>query len=310
MVASKYLYDDGEDEEVFTDDWATAGNMTKRDLNDLEIKFLCAIDWSVNVEPEDFKSMTARVGEAIAVNELKKRSSSSSTYSDLTSMTHDSEQNSTLLKLLLECSIKITTVCVTAYAASILAMLGTISALNQTPFGPTASRQNVDLLFNGQQPSSSSSPGDRLPVIEDEDMTTSEMSSNYSSRPQTAISLSVINDPHAEWISELDRMVNHGGTNNFGNNNFDKEDENKSMNFDSGFVDLSPSRLRMCPVYNKRWLNDVLKFLFKEDNSGQDFDDPFSPFPTSSSERTAFLQQVAGGGKPVFFEFENYVGAH
>ena len=27
MVASKYLYDEGEDEEVFNDEWAKSGNM-------------------------------------------------------------------------------------------------------------------------------------------------------------------------------------------------------------------------------------------------------------------------------------------
>lgn len=32
MVASKYLYDEGEDEEVFNDDWARAGKQYECDI--------------------------------------------------------------------------------------------------------------------------------------------------------------------------------------------------------------------------------------------------------------------------------------
>lgn len=43
MVASKYLYDEGEEEEVFNDEWGAAGKMDLKTINHLEMKFLNAI---------------------------------------------------------------------------------------------------------------------------------------------------------------------------------------------------------------------------------------------------------------------------
>jgi hypothetical protein len=43
MVASKYLYDEGEEEEVFNDEWGAAGGMAVPTLNALERGFLSAM---------------------------------------------------------------------------------------------------------------------------------------------------------------------------------------------------------------------------------------------------------------------------
>lgn len=43
MVASKYLYDDGEEDEVFNDEWATSAALPLSDLNKAEREFLVAI---------------------------------------------------------------------------------------------------------------------------------------------------------------------------------------------------------------------------------------------------------------------------
>lgn len=43
MVASKYLYDEGEEEEVFNDEWGAAGKLDVQTVNNLEINFLNAI---------------------------------------------------------------------------------------------------------------------------------------------------------------------------------------------------------------------------------------------------------------------------
>ena len=40
MVASKYLYDEGEEEEVFNDEWGAAGGVAVPTLNALERGFL------------------------------------------------------------------------------------------------------------------------------------------------------------------------------------------------------------------------------------------------------------------------------
>lgn len=43
MVASKYLYDEGEEEEVFNDEWGAAGKLDVKTVNSLEMSFLNAI---------------------------------------------------------------------------------------------------------------------------------------------------------------------------------------------------------------------------------------------------------------------------
>ncbi|GCC39418.1 hypothetical protein chiPu_0022874, partial [Chiloscyllium punctatum] len=43
MVASKYLYDEGEEEEVFNDEWGAAGKLDVQVVNTLEMNFLRAI---------------------------------------------------------------------------------------------------------------------------------------------------------------------------------------------------------------------------------------------------------------------------
>lgn len=43
MMASKFLYDEGIDDEVFNDEWAISGDMETEDVNQLEREFLQAI---------------------------------------------------------------------------------------------------------------------------------------------------------------------------------------------------------------------------------------------------------------------------
>ena len=43
MLASKYLYDEGVDEEVFNDEWAQSAKMEADEVNELERHFLAAI---------------------------------------------------------------------------------------------------------------------------------------------------------------------------------------------------------------------------------------------------------------------------
>eukprot|EP00079_Xenopus_tropicalis_P029974 XP_012825689.1 PREDICTED: protein CNPPD1 isoform X1 [Xenopus tropicalis] len=54
MVASKYLYDEGEEEEVFNDEWGAAGRLDVQFVNSLEMNFLQAIDWSLYTHPREF----------------------------------------------------------------------------------------------------------------------------------------------------------------------------------------------------------------------------------------------------------------
>lgn len=43
MVSSKFLFDDGESDEVFIDEWAASANISVKELVQLERNFLKAI---------------------------------------------------------------------------------------------------------------------------------------------------------------------------------------------------------------------------------------------------------------------------
>ena len=43
MMASKYLYDEGTEDEVFNDEWAASADMETQEINQLERQFLSAI---------------------------------------------------------------------------------------------------------------------------------------------------------------------------------------------------------------------------------------------------------------------------
>lgn len=81
MVASKYLYDEGEEEEVFNDEWGAAGKLDVQTVNNLEMKFLNAIEWSLFTEPNDFFDILSQLETSIAERQGMKRGWF--TYTDL-----------------------------------------------------------------------------------------------------------------------------------------------------------------------------------------------------------------------------------
>lgn len=69
MISSKYLYDEGCDDEVFNDEWALSGDVDVKRVNDLERDFLRAIDWHLYVHPHEFSSIL-NVAETELVEKL------------------------------------------------------------------------------------------------------------------------------------------------------------------------------------------------------------------------------------------------
>lgn len=51
MVASKFLNDEGEEDEVFNTEWAQSGDLTVLQINQLEKDFLKAIVSKLNILP-------------------------------------------------------------------------------------------------------------------------------------------------------------------------------------------------------------------------------------------------------------------
>merc|ERR1711970_682348 len=150
MVASKFLHDDGEEDEVFNDEWASSGGIDTKELNRLEVKFLAAMDWRIFVDDAEFQTTLCRLEADIAIREVADRDGDA-TYSDLTVL-GSGEQAAHILSLLAQAAIKVTAVCLTTYAAGILTLLGTAAALSRTPLGPAQVSSSVRTLasaFNG-----------------------------------------------------------------------------------------------------------------------------------------------------------------
>lgn len=134
LVANKFLHDDGEEDEVFNDEWANSGGIDTKELNQLELGFLSAIDWRIYVANDEFAAAVKRVESDIAFKQVSARGFAS--YTDLAQLTHTATMQK-VWSLLSECTIKVTAVCLTAYAASILTLLGTVSFISSTPLAPT-----------------------------------------------------------------------------------------------------------------------------------------------------------------------------
>lgn len=154
LVASKFLHDDGEEDEVFNDDWATSGGVDTKELNKLELGFLSALDWRIYVGNDEFKTAVTKVETDIALREISRRGWA--TYSDLTVL-GSSLGLGTLWSLLVQSTLQVTAVCVTAYAASFLTLLSTAAVLSRTPVGPVAVSDSVRTLASSLSAVSTSS---------------------------------------------------------------------------------------------------------------------------------------------------------
>lgn len=152
MVASKYLYDDGEEDEVFNDEWATSGNLEKKELNRLELEFLSAIDWNIYVSPDDYELTTQKLEFAVATKEVENRPGGWTTYTDINVLSRNLE----LIKVwqvFYEYTVKVTAVCAFAYAASVMTMIGTCHLLSRTQvFGPTSMQNSLQNLSWKRKP--------------------------------------------------------------------------------------------------------------------------------------------------------------
>jgi len=69
LVASKFMQDEGEDTGVYNDEWASSSKIELKRLNELELQFLLAIDWRVNVTTDEFTEMFSKVEQRVALTE-------------------------------------------------------------------------------------------------------------------------------------------------------------------------------------------------------------------------------------------------
>ncbi len=58
LLASKYLIDEGESEEIYNDEWAAVSELPVKEINKLEKSILRQLDWQLYVSSEEFWKFT------------------------------------------------------------------------------------------------------------------------------------------------------------------------------------------------------------------------------------------------------------
>lgn len=139
MVASKYLYDEGEEEEVFNDEWGAAGKMNVQTINGLEMNFLSAIDWSLFTEPSDVFDVLQQLESSIAAREGLRRGWF--TYTDLCVLMEASPWKHTLAAVYQHFT-KVSCLIALLYLTAVAALIGVaavLHALSLSQSGPAPS---------------------------------------------------------------------------------------------------------------------------------------------------------------------------
>ncbi|XP_029376349.1 protein CNPPD1 [Echeneis naucrates] len=143
MVASKYLYDEGEEEEVFNDEWGAAGKLDVQTVNNLEMNFLNAIEWSLFTEPDDFFNILSHLETSIAERQGMKRGWF--TYTDLCVLLEQTAWSQALTAIYQHFT-KVSCMLSLVYLTSVAGLIATSAVLHQlslsrtgqSPLSPTA----------------------------------------------------------------------------------------------------------------------------------------------------------------------------
>ncbi|XP_006168703.1 protein CNPPD1 [Tupaia chinensis] len=140
MVASKYLYDEGEEEEVFNDEWGAAGGVAVPTLNALERGFLSAMDWRLYTDPREIFEVLSWLESCVATQQGRRRGWY--TYTDLCVLL---EQPAWQLALGSLCQrlAKLSCLLAMAYVSSVALAVASVAVIHQslglscsTPPGP------------------------------------------------------------------------------------------------------------------------------------------------------------------------------
>ncbi|XP_011604398.2 protein CNPPD1 [Takifugu rubripes] len=128
MVASKYLYDEGEEEEVFNDEWGAAGKLDVKTVNNLEMSFLNAIEWSLFTDPNDLLDLLSQLEASIAERQGMKRGWF--TYTDLCVLLEQSAWSQALAAIYQHFT-KISCMLGLLYLTSVAGLIATCAVLQQ-----------------------------------------------------------------------------------------------------------------------------------------------------------------------------------
>lgn len=129
MVASKYLYDEGEEEEVFNDEWGAAGGVAVPTLNALERGFLSAIDWRLYTDPRDIFEVLNWLEGCVAEQQGRRRGWY--TYTDLSVLLERPAWQQTLGALCQHLA-KLSCLLAVAYVSSVALAVASVAVIHQS----------------------------------------------------------------------------------------------------------------------------------------------------------------------------------
>ncbi|XP_044753673.1 protein CNPPD1 [Coccinella septempunctata] len=122
MVSSKYLFDDGENDEVFMDEWAASGGIAVPELAKLEREFLSAIGWEIFVRDTMFWKKLNQIETHLAEREGKQRGFF--TYTELMNLAKIIE-----LQALIQCIVAMVAILTMTYTLGVLSVAGSFHAV-------------------------------------------------------------------------------------------------------------------------------------------------------------------------------------
>ncbi|KOC59606.1 Protein CNPPD1 [Habropoda laboriosa] len=198
MVASKFLNDEGEEDEVFNTEWAHSGDLAVSQINQLEKDFLKAIDWTVFVHNQDFWERLQKLEKDVAYKEAQKRGWYS--YTELSCL-----MNSMQLLAVAHAVVNISSICLATYTAGVVTLFGSAlitSYLPGTIFSPRQTANCTDIMQTDLNPviDVASSPIEILPEnILTTDFISSSLNCNQSQENSENIKRNEITDVSWKW---------------------------------------------------------------------------------------------------------------
>merc|ERR1739838_875716 len=145
LVASKFMYDDGTDDEVYNDEWSASSHMDVKHLKKLEAQFLHALDWRALVTAQEFQQMLNYMEARVALRNGRERGWF--TYTDLNSLLNSKSITENMFNIctLFVQSITLLTI---VYCSILMVCIGTM-LLTPPPPAPstTAATSALDTKF-------------------------------------------------------------------------------------------------------------------------------------------------------------------
>ncbi|XP_063973543.1 protein CNPPD1 [Diachasmimorpha longicaudata] len=126
MIASKFLNDNGEEDEVFNSEWAQSGELTTPQINKLEKDFLNAINWEIFIHNDQFWDRLRKLEKDLAYKEGMKRGWFS--YQELSCLIENIR-----ITAIVQALISISSVCLAAYTAGVVTLLGSALIASHIP---------------------------------------------------------------------------------------------------------------------------------------------------------------------------------